>query len=64
MTTLSLFENSELDFDLGILDSMIKLRHVLMQVRPVHTREPIHPCNDYVQEMSNPRLAATVVRTY
>ena len=39
MTTLSLFENSELDFDLGILDSMNKLRHVLMQVRPVHARK-------------------------
>ena len=33
LTLLSMFENVELDFDLGILDSMPSLQNVLMQVK-------------------------------
>ena len=32
LTVLSLFGNSDLDFDLGILDNMTELQHVLVQV--------------------------------
>ena len=35
LIVLSIFENSNLDWDLGILENMSKLQHVLVQVWPV-----------------------------
>ena len=40
LIVLSTFENSNLDWDLGILENMSKLQHVLVQVWPVLLLQP------------------------